>query len=131
VLEKVYDPPAYAKRLDRLSRLLGSSNPNRQVRANDSRSKLGGLEVVHRIVSRLPGAQDLFKRTIIDCASRNPQWARIVVLMTALYLHLGPFSRHVIAQIERRLDGPSEDDPRHLAAHANAATEPPGIAIRN
>jgi hypothetical protein len=41
---------------------LGASNPNRQVRANDSRSKLGGLEVVHRIVSKLPGAQDIFTK---------------------------------------------------------------------
>ena len=108
VLEKVYEPVAYAKRLQRLSSLLGSSNPNRQVRANDSRSKLGGLEVVHRIVSKLPGAQDVFRQAIIQCASRNPQWARIIVLLTALYLHLGPFSRHVIRQIEQQLDGPPD-----------------------
>jgi len=108
VLEKVYDPVAYAKRLQRLSQLLGASNPNRQVRANDSRSKLGGLEVVHRIVSRLPGAQDIFRRTIIQCASNNPQWARIIVLLTAFYLHLGPFSRHVIRQIEQQIDGPQD-----------------------
>jgi radical SAM superfamily enzyme YgiQ (UPF0313 family) len=104
VLEKVYDPVAYAKRLQRLAHLLGSSNPNRQVRTNDSRSRLGGLEVVHRIVSKLPEAQDIFRQTIIQCASTNPQWARIIVLLTAFYLHLGPFSRHVIRQIEQRLD---------------------------
>ena len=80
VLEKVYDPAAYARRLQRLSHLLGSSNPNRQKRANNSRSKLGGLEVVHRVVSRLPGAQDMFRRAIIECATKNPQWARIIVL---------------------------------------------------
>ena len=106
VLEKVYDPVVYARRLQRLAKLLGPSNPNRQVRANDSRSKFGGLEVVHRIVSRLPGAQDVFTKTIIQCSSSNPQWARIIVLLTAFYLHLGPFSRHVIRQIERQLDGP-------------------------
>jgi radical SAM superfamily enzyme YgiQ (UPF0313 family) len=105
VLEKIYDPAAYAGRLQRLAGLLGASNPNRQVRANDSRSKLGGLEVVHRIVSKLPGAQDIFTKAIIQCASSNPQWARIIVLLTALYLHLGPFSRHVIRQIELELDG--------------------------
>ena len=105
VLEKIYDPAVYAGRLQRLASLLGTSNPNRQVRANNSRSKLGGLEVVHRIVSKLPGAQDIFTKTIIQCASSNPQWARIIVLLTALYLHLGPFSRHVIRQIELELDG--------------------------
>jgi len=106
VLEKIYDPTAYAERLQRLASLLGASNPNRQVRANDSRSKFGGLEVVHRIVSKLPGAQDIFTKVIIQCASSNPQWARIIVLLTALYLHLGPFSRHVIRQIELQLEGP-------------------------
>lgn len=124
VLEKVYDPVAYAKRLQRLAKLLGTSNPNRQVRANDSRSKLGGLEVVHRVVSRLPGAQDIFRRAIIECASNNPQWARIIVLLTALYLHLGPFSRHVIRQIEQQLDRPKASPPR-----LNAPEEPSGIAI--
>ena len=116
VLEKIDDPASYARRLQRLSRLLGNSNPNRQVRANDSRSRLGGLEVVHRIVSRLPGAQDIFRKTIIECASNNPQWARIVVLLTAFYLHLGPFSRHVIRQLEQQLDAPQDSAPRRIAA---------------
>jgi radical SAM superfamily enzyme YgiQ (UPF0313 family) len=124
VLERVYEPAAYAKRLQRLSRLLGRSNPNRQTRANDSRSKLGGLEVVHRIVSRLPGAQDVFRRAIIDCATTNPQWARIIVLLTALYLHLGPFSRHVICQIEQRLD-----ELQNGAVPVSASAERTDVAI--
>lgn len=124
VLEKVYDPAAYAKRLQRLSRLLGKSNPNRQVRANDSRSKLGGLEIIHRIVSRLPGAQDIFRQTILQCAAANPQWARIIVLMTALYLHLGPFSRHVIRQIEQQLDAPPNG-----VANPGAHVDQPDAAI--
>ena len=124
VLERIYDPAAYGSRLQRLSRLLGASNPNRQKRANDSRSKLGGLEVVHRVVSRLPGAQDMFRRTIIECATKNPQWARIIVLLTACYLHLGPFSRHVIAQIEQQLDGPADID-----QVLNAPVEPPDVAV--
>jgi hypothetical protein len=124
ILEKVYEPTAYAKRLQRLSRLLGGSNPNRQVRANDSRSKLGGLEVVHRVVSKLPGAQDTFRQAIIQCASTNPQWARIIVLLTALYLHLGPFSRHVIRQIEQQLNGP-----RSIASGSSTTVDQPDIAV--
>ena len=38
----------------------------------------GGLEVVHRVVSKLLGAQNIFRRTIIQCASSNPQWARTI-----------------------------------------------------
>ena len=75
-------------------------------------------------MSRLPGAQDMFRQTIIECATKNPQWARIIVLLTACYLHLGPFSRHVIAQIEQQLDG-SQDIDQVL----NAPVEPPDVAI--
>ena len=124
VLEKVYDPVAYAKRVQRLASLLGKSNPNRQVRTNNSRSRLGGLEVVHRVVSRLSGAQDIFRRTIIQCASSNPQWARTIVLLTAFYLHLGPFSRHVIRQIELRLD-----EPQHSPPQLCIPAEQPDVAI--
>ncbi len=124
ILEIVYDPVAYAKRLQRLARLLGNSNPNRQARADDSRSRLGGIEIVHRILSNLPGARDIFKQTIIQCASTNPQWARTIVMLTAFYLHLGPFSRHVIRQIEQQLAGPP-----HIATHLSAALEQPEVEI--
>ena len=125
VLEKVYDPVAYAGRLQRLERLLGKSASNRQVQASHhAKSRLGGLEIVHRIVSSVPGAQDVFKRTIIQAASTNPQRLRTIVLLAAFYLHLGPFSRHVIRQIDRQLDG-SESS----GINANAPVEQDNIAI--
>jgi hypothetical protein len=37
--------------------------------------------------------------------SNNPQSARWIVALTALYLHMGPFSKHVISQIERKIEG--------------------------
>ena len=125
VLEHVYDPVAYARRVQRLARLLGNSNPNRRARAGDSRGKLGGLEIVHRILSRLPGAQDVFKQAIIQCASTNPQWGRTIVMLTAFYLHLGPFSRKVISQIDKQLGGLEDITPR-----PNAPVEQPDLAIR-
>ena len=124
VLEKVYDPVAYARRLQRLAYLLGSSNPNRQVRANNSRSKLGGLELVHRIVSRLPGAQDIFRRTIIECAATNPHRARIIAMLTAFYVHFGPFSQHVIGQIDKRMD-----DMKNDTAPASTIVEQSNVAM--
>jgi hypothetical protein len=64
-------------------------------------------------LSNLSGGQDVFKRTIIECASKNPQWARTIVMLMAFYLHLGPFSQHVIRQIEQRLDGEQNPAPLH------------------
>jgi hypothetical protein len=34
-----------------------------------------------------------------------------VLLMMALYLHLGPFSRHVIAQLQRQIDNLTDAQP--------------------
>ena len=104
VLENVYDPAAYAKRLQRLAGLLGRSNRNRRASADDSRSRIDALGIVHRILSNLPQGQTVFKQTIIRCASTNPQWARTIVMLTAFYLHLGPFSRQVIRRIEQQLE---------------------------
>src|SRR5271168_2117876 len=78
VLEKVYEPVAYARRLQRLERLLSKSSPNRNAAANYPRGGLGGLEVVHRIFSRLPGAQNVFKQTIAQSASTSPQRVRAI-----------------------------------------------------
>jgi hypothetical protein len=44
--------------------------------------------------------------------------------MTALYLHLGPFSRHVIGQIEQRLD-----QLQNCAAPVSASAELTDVAI--
>jgi radical SAM superfamily enzyme YgiQ (UPF0313 family) len=122
VLENVYDPAAYAKRLQRLAGLLGSSNRNSRASVNDPRSRIDALAIVHRILSNLPQGQDVFRQTIIRCASTNPQWARTIVMLTAFYLHLGPFSREVIRRIEQQLDelrtaAPSPGEPIKQHAH--------------
>ena len=124
VLEHIYDPTAYARRLRRLAGLLGSTNPNRRTHTSDSSGKLDGLGIVHRILSNLPGAQDVFKQTIIQCASTNPRWARTIVMLAAFYLHLGPFSRQVIHQIEQQLDESrnTASDPREPTRLADIAT---------
>jgi hypothetical protein len=123
VLEHIYDPTAYARRLRRLAGLLGSTNPNRRTHTSDSSGRLDGLAIVHRILSNLPGAQDVFKQTIIQCASTKPRWARTIVMLTAFYLHLGPFSRQVIHQIEQRLD-----ESRNTASDPRGLTRLPDIA---
>jgi hypothetical protein len=123
VLEHIYDPAAYARRLRRLAGLLGNTNPNRRTHTSDSGGRLDGLGIVHRILSNLPGAQDVFKQTIIQCASTNPRWARTIVMLAAFYLHLGPFSRQVIHQIEQRLD-----ESRNAASDPRGPTRLPDIA---
>ena len=112
VLERIYDPAAYAGRLLRLSKMLNKSTRKQQTRAQDSRRNFGSLEMMNRIITNLPEPRDLFRRTLIQCVSNNPNSARWIVALMALYLHLGPFSRMVIAQIDNIIAGLEPPAPR-------------------
>src|SRR5436190_6061051 len=129
ILERVYDPVAYAARLDRLITLLDRSGRARHFPQGDNRGKVNALETIHRVVTEIPQAREVFWRTFMNCAKSNPASVRIVVALAALYLHLGPFSRQVIAEIDRRiaaLDGETpalprvmqRSQPQHLLAAA-------------
>jgi hypothetical protein len=50
-------------------------------------------------------------------------------LLAALYLHLGPFSRHVIGQIEQRLDELENSAAQNSAVDVGVPIEQPGAAI--
>ena len=106
ILEKVYDPVAFAGRLERLTSMLNNTNRKRQTRANNSRHKFSGSDMVHRIISNLPEPREVFWPAFKRCVSSNPQSARWIVALTALYLHLGPFSRYVVGLIEEKIDDP-------------------------
>ena len=101
ILEKAYEPEAFAGRLQQLAKLLDNSNRKRQGTAGDARR--GFQSKVQQIINSLPGAQDQFRKILIQCATENPNSLRTIVTLMAFYLHLGPFSRHVIEQIEHRI----------------------------
>jgi len=106
ILEKIYDPAAFAGRLERLSSMLDNSHRKRQTRADDSRHRFNGSDMVLRITNNLPEPREIFWPAFKRCVSSNPQSARWIVALTALYLHLGPFSRYVICLIEQKIDNP-------------------------
>jgi hypothetical protein len=114
----IYQPGAYASRLQRLASLLDRSGSHRSVPTGDLRGRVGTMELVHRIVSALPETRVPFWRVFKTCARENPNATWIIVGLMALYLHLGRFSRRVIAEIDRRI----ETDVPRLARGAAALT---------
>ncbi len=94
----------------------GQRSPLHQSATGDTRRKF--QSTVARIIERLPGARDEFRQILVQCATTNPSSLRTIVTLMAFYLHLGPFSRHVIGQIEQRIaeldDEPAR--PLHLPA---------------
>jgi hypothetical protein len=103
ILERVYDPAAFADRLDRLSGMLDRSGRPRDLPEGDVRRKVASIEMVHKIITRLPEARVPFWQTFVKCAKSNPAALRYIVTLMAFYLHLGPFARQVIAAIDARL----------------------------
>ena len=100
ILERIYDPVSFAGRLQRLAKMLDNSGRKQRLRTDFARHRLGNSEVLHRIMTNLPEPRDLFRRVLTECISSNPDSIRYIVLLMAFYLHVGPFSREVIARIE-------------------------------
>jgi radical SAM superfamily enzyme YgiQ (UPF0313 family) len=125
ILQKVYEPEAFAGRLRKLVTLLDNSTRVHQSATGDTRRKF--QSTVARIIERLPGARDEFKQILVQCATQNPSSLRTIVTLMAFYLHLGPFSRHVIEQIEHRIaeldDEPARPLPAPMAGDLIAASE--------
>jgi radical SAM superfamily enzyme YgiQ (UPF0313 family) len=104
VLERAYDPLAYLGRLRRLATLLDNSNRGQRIHAGDARNRFSSSQMLHRLIANLPEPRDAFWQAIVQCAAANPTSARYIVTLMAFYLHLGPFSRFVIQQIEQKIE---------------------------
>lgn len=102
ILERIFDPVAYANRLDRMISMLDRSRRQRKLHKEDLRSKFTSMEKVHQIMSQLP-AREVFWKTLASCAKNNPAVMTSLLTLMAVYLHLGPYSRYVIEATERRL----------------------------
>jgi radical SAM superfamily enzyme YgiQ (UPF0313 family) len=103
VLEKVYSPEAYARRLMRLTDLLDRSGRPKELAAGDYRKALNPFEVVHRIINAVPEARKPLWEAFKYAAAKNPSALLHIVTIMAFYAHLGPFSRYVIEQLDKRL----------------------------
>jgi hypothetical protein len=100
VLTRIYDPVVFCARVERLiGRLKWTGKPQQQYAPNDFR-RLHGIEVVQRIVTRFPEWRDLLWRTFLRCYESNPAAVRQTITLLSLFLHLGPYARQAIAEIE-------------------------------
>jgi hypothetical protein len=83
--------------------------------------RLASLQMVNRILDAMPGGRDVFGKTFMNCARNNPAALRSIVSLMAIYVHLGPFARGVIAEINRRI-AVIEEAGRGMPAAAQVTT---------
>ena len=104
VLEAVYDPAAYFGRVRRVGRMLRRGKRRFKT---PTKYALRDLRAFVRLIWRLPnagpGTARQFWKTMLDGAIHNPRALPFLVMLSALYLHHGPFSRQVIAEIGRQI----------------------------
>ncbi len=100
VLAAIYDPVAYFGRVRRMGRMLKRDRAHKMIRG-DLRSFGRLLLRIHRAG---PGTSRQFWRMLLDCLVHNPKALPYTIMVSALYLHLGPFSRQVILEIDQEID---------------------------
>jgi hypothetical protein len=99
VLKAIYQPAAFFGRVRRLGRMLTRGRSHRMTSAD----LLSFGRLLWRISSAGPGARRELWKTILDCVVHNPKALPYVIMISALYLHLGPFARQVVAEIDEQI----------------------------
>jgi radical SAM superfamily enzyme YgiQ (UPF0313 family) len=104
ILEKIYDPGAFCGRLERLAGMLDCSDRRKELPQGDIRGSVSTIKLVHDLMSRLPEGRERFWKAFTTCMSINPNSVRGIVTLMAFYLHVGPYSRYVMKQIDRQIE---------------------------
>lgn len=137
ILDRIYRPAAYYRRVRRMARLLDRPVLDRRSCVEPPPPRLFGIpvrdltllwRVLWRIAVRQPGALWPFLRAFGECARENPAAIDYVGILAALYLHLGPFSRSVLSAVDRQIAeidaGRWQSPSRALAVDCDAAVVP-------
>lgn len=104
ILEAVYRPAAYFERVRRAGRNLRC--PSHPVTARpvvSRRDKMTLLRLMWRMTVLRPFLARHFWRTFVDIARNNPSALELVVIQLTFFLHLGPFAKSVVAEIDRQI----------------------------
>jgi radical SAM superfamily enzyme YgiQ (UPF0313 family) len=104
ILDKIYDPDAFCGRLERLAAMLDCSDRRKELPQGDIRGRVSTIKLVHELMSRLPEGRERFWKAFTKCMSINPNSVRGIVTLMAFYLHVGPYSRYVMKQIDRQIE---------------------------
>jgi radical SAM superfamily enzyme YgiQ (UPF0313 family) len=112
VLETIYAPDAFFARLATVSRAL--QRPNLGV-SFDFRALARDMTFLFRVswwmtVNR-PKVAARFWRLFLSCAISNPSALECVVLLTGLYLHVGPFAMRVVNDLDQQIAALDLADP--------------------
>ncbi|MDB5590347.1 radical SAM protein [Enterovirga sp.] len=133
VLADIYEPAAFFGRVRRLARVLDRAPFLPQITWKGLRRDLRALgRLLYRFTVAEPRLARHFWPAIVDCARTNPRALQVLLFNIVPYLHLGPFARHVIAEIDRQIaeiDAGLVVEPELYRAPAVPAGPAPMLAV--
>jgi radical SAM superfamily enzyme YgiQ (UPF0313 family) len=127
ILSEIYEPEAFCGRLERLAAMLDCSARRKELPEGDIRRRLSTIKLVHELLSRLPEGRERFWKAFMTCVSSNPNSVRGIVTLMAFYLHVGPYSRYVIKQIDAQIEDLEQG--RFVAPNLLPPVAPEPIAV--
>jgi radical SAM superfamily enzyme YgiQ (UPF0313 family) len=102
VLARIYDPEVYCARLERMIDMLALTREPRRHPPGDPRRKQE-IETVERVINAVPHWRELLGATFTRSLRRNPRAVRQTVQLLALFLHLIPYARKIIAETDKAI----------------------------
>jgi hypothetical protein len=124
VIEAIYTPEAYFRRVRAVGEVLDSSKRHFRPRLGFQLRELRGFARMIRRIGFSAETRGPFWRAILSCLLKNPRSVRYAGSLAALYLHFGPFAKFLAARIREDLKK-EESAPSPVAA---AARRPVSIA---
>lgn len=112
VMKSIYSPSAYYKRVRKMLTMLNRPALDYSASTDPALPAIKGiplddvkmlLRLTWRIATRQPRAFPYFCRMFYECARYNPDALVYGGILAGLYLHFGPFSRFVIAEIDAQI----------------------------
>ncbi|MEM9633293.1 MAG: B12-binding domain-containing radical SAM protein [Pseudomonadota bacterium] len=104
VIERVYGPEAYFERVRKVADMLDMSGANGSIWGAGF---FHDIKLFGRLILAMTFKETTYRgpfwKTLIKTAFTNFRAIKPVMMMLALYVHLGPFSRFVTAQIEKQI----------------------------
>ena len=104
VVDHIYRPEAYFDRVRRTVDLLDCSGVNGALHPTTmGRELIFFARFLWNLTVRHPAVRGPVWRLVADILWRKPRALKAAVSMAGMYVHLGPFSRTVVAEIDRQI----------------------------
>lgn len=105
IVDRIYTPANYVRRVRRVVDLLDMSGPNGDLpRGRIVKDVKQFLQIAWHLTIRKPEHRRPFWSLIYYCVKHNPRAINAAMIMYALFVHLGPFSRYVVEEIDKQIE---------------------------